>query len=157
MEAVPTVETEEVNVTVEPTEEITKSKWQSLMVEINDIKETIGSQDFKQKSSTYVAFVLELYRVVMGTLLLLFVPQKCGDELCSMSEMISNSDATHLGNVSVNMVTFAAFFMMYVIELRRENKMISYLDVNIEFPSDNDAVGEALLLLPEAKRKVLLN
>ena len=46
---------------------------------------------------------------------------------------------------------------MYVIELRRENKMISYLEVNKEFPCDNDAVGEALMLLPEDKRKVVLN
>lgn len=156
MEAVPTTENE-VTVSVKSTEEPTKSKWQSFVSELKEIQETMGDQDFKQKAGSYVAFTLELYRVFMGTLLLFFVPQKCGDELCSFSQITSKTDAMHVGNMSVNLATFAVFFVMYVIELRRENKMISYLEVNKEFPSDNDAVGEALLLLPEKKRKVILN
>ncbi|MDC1151854.1 hypothetical protein OAS95_04725 [Pelagibacteraceae bacterium] len=157
MEAVPTTEKEENTVSVKSTEEPTKSKWQSFVNELKEIKETMSDQDFKQKTGSYVAFTLELYRVFMGTLLLFFVPQKCGDELCSFSQMTTKTDAMHVGNISVNLATFVAFFMMYVIELRRENKMISYLEVNKEFPCDNDAVGEALLLLPEKKRKVILN
>ena len=157
MEAVPTTEKEENPVSVKPTEESTKSKWQSFKDEINAIKEIVSDQDFKQKSGAYVAFTLEIYRVLMGTLLVFFVPQKCGDHLCGVSDIISKTDANYLGNVGVNLATFAAFFLMYIIELRRENKMISYLEVSKEFPSDNDAVGEALLLLPENKRKVILN
>lgn len=157
MEAVPTTEKEENPVSVKPTEESTKSKWQSFVSELKEIKETMGDQDFKQKTGSYIAFTLELYRVFMGTLLLFFVPQKCDDELCNFSQIINKSDAMHVGNISVNLATFVAFFAMYVIELRRENKMISYLEVNKEFPSDNDAVGEALLLLPEKKRNVVLN
>jgi len=157
MEAVPITENEEITVSVKSTEEPTKSKWQSFVSELKEIQETMGDQDFKQKTGSYVTFTLEMYRVFMGTLLLFFVPQKCGDELCSFSQMTSKTDAMHVGNISVNLATFVAFFMMYVIELRRENKMISYLEVNKEFPSDNDAVGEALLLLPEKKRKVILN
>ena len=157
MEAVPTTENEEISVSIKSTEQSTKSKWQSFVSELKEIQKTMGDQDFKQKTGSYVAFTLEMYRVVMGTLLLFFVPQKCGDDLCSFSQMTTKTDTMHVGNISVNLATFVAFFAMYVIELRRENKMISYLDVNKEFPSDNDAVGEALLLLPENKRKVLLN
>ena len=157
MEAVPITENEEITVSVKSTEEPTKSKWQSFVSELKEIQETMGDQDFKQKTGSYVTFTLEMYRVFMGTLLLFFVPQKCGDELCSFSQMTSKTDAMHVGNISVNLATFVAFFAMYVIELRRENKMISYLEVNKEFPSANDAVGDALLLLPEKKRKVILN
>ncbi len=46
--------------------------------------ETISDQDFQQKTGSYIAFSLELYRVLMGTMLLLFVPQKCGDHLCGV-------------------------------------------------------------------------
>jgi len=157
MEAVPTTENEEISVSIKSTEQSTKSKWQSFVSELKEIQKTMGDQDFKQKTGSYVAFTLEMYRVFMGTLLLFFVPQKCGDDLCSFSQMTTKTDTMHVGNISVNIATFFAFFVMYVIELRRENKMISYLDVNKEFPSDNDAVGEALLLLPEKKRKVILN
>lgn len=150
MEEVPITDANEVVVSEKKSEISTKSKWQSF-------KETISDQDFKQKSGAYVAFTLEIYRVLMGTLLVFFVPQKCGDHLCGISDITSKTDANYLGNVGVNLATFAAFFIMYIVELRRENKMISYLEVNKEFPSDNDAVGEALLLLPEEKRKIILN
>lgn len=157
METVPLTDKTEVSVSLKSNEEPTKSTWQSFMSEMKDIKEMVGDQDFKQKTGAYIAFVLEMYRVLMGTLLLFFVPQKCGDELCNMSQIITKTDTMYIGNISVNFVTFAAFFLMYIVELRRENKMISYLEVNKEFPSDNDAVGEALHLLPEEKRKVILN
>jgi hypothetical protein len=157
METVPLTDANEVAVSEKKTEISTKSKWQSFTDEINAIKEIVSDQDFKQKSGAYVAFTLEIYRVLMGTLLVFFVPQKCGDHLCGISDIISKTDANYLGNVGVNLATFAAFFLMYIIELRRENKMISYLEVHKEFPCDNDAVGEALLLLPEEKRKVILN
>lgn len=157
MERLPSDDMSEIDISVNSTELATKSRRESFIDGIKDIQESMNDQDFKQKTSAYLTFGLEMYRVVMGTLLLLFVPQKCGDELCTMSDSMTNSDSMHVGNVSVNFLTFAAFLLMYVVEIRRENKMISYLDVNKEFPSDNDAVGEALLLLPENKRQVILN
>jgi len=153
METIPTTELEEIAISVKTVEEPTKSKRLSF---VEELKETVSDQDFKQKSGSYVAFTLEMYRVLMGTLLLFFVPQKCGNDLCTPSQILNHTDSLYIGNISVNFATFVAFFVMYVIELRRENKMISYLEVNKEFPSDNDAVGEALLLLPENKRNVLL-
>ena len=154
MESIPTNELDD----VKNDETTTKStRRPSLIDDLKDIKETVSGQDFQQKTSSYITFILEMYRVLMGTLLLLFVPQKCGDDLCSMSQMFEKNDAKYIGNISVNIMTFLAFFLMYIVELRRENKMISYLEVNKEFPCDNDAVGEALLLLPEDKRKVVLN
>jgi len=154
MEPIPTNEPNDVKI-----DEITtkSSKRTSFIDDLKDIKETVSGQDFQQKTSSYITFTLEMYRVLMGTLLLLFVPQKCGNDLCSMTQIITKTDPNYIGNISVNIMTFLAFFLMYVIELRRENKMISYLEVNKEFPCDNDAVGEALLLLPEDKRKVVLN
>ena len=79
METVPLTDKTEVSVSLKSNEEPTKSTWQSFMSEMKDIKEMVGDQDFKQKTGAYIAFVLEMYRVLMGTLLLFFVPQKCGD------------------------------------------------------------------------------
>ena len=45
---------------------------------------------------------------------------------------------------------------MYYAEITRENKMITYLHVNIEEPCDDDAVGEALLKLPAEKKQDIL-
>jgi len=158
MEILATNDPEEVQISVKSVTNPTKSsKRTSFIDDLKEIQTTVSGQDFQQKSNSYIVFTLEMYRVLMGTLLLLFVPQKCGDDLCNMSQILSNPDAKYVGNICMNAATFMAFLLMYVVELRRENKMISYLEVNKEFPSDNDAVGEALLLLPEDKRKVILN
>jgi len=51
------------------------------------IKNKLNNQDFVQKNTSIALFTLELYRVLVSTLLILFVPQKCGNEneshLCS--------------------------------------------------------------------------
>ena len=107
MESIPTNEPND----VKSDETTTKSSKRSSFIDnIQDIKETINGQDFQQKTSSYIVFTLEMYRVLMGTLLLLFVPQKCGDDLCSMSQILSQNDAKYIGNISVNIMTFLAFF-----------------------------------------------
>lgn len=118
-------------------------------------KSTISDQDFKQKLSVNISFIMELYRVVMASFLLMFVPQKCGEELCGMYETLFISDVNSVG-FGVNIATFASFLAMYFYEIRRENKMITYLHVNAEVPCDNDAVDEALNRLDSSKKQDIL-
>jgi hypothetical protein len=118
----------------------------------------VSSQDFTQKLNASITFVLELYRVLMGALLLMFVPQKCDDRLCSSTElMFADAGATYDANYVVNFVTLSSFIVLYVVEFRREHKMIDYLDVNPKFASDNTSVGNALMLLPDKHRHNILN
>jgi len=121
------------------------------------INEKLKDQDFMQKVNVSVSFVLELYRVLMGTMLVMFVPQKCGETMCGLTDNMFKSDQTYSANAGINIATLIAFVYLYVVEVKRENKMINYLDVNKEFPSDNEAVGESLLLLPDKKRHDILN
>ena len=47
--------------------------------EKGSVKSMMGSlnqQDNKQKIGMYIAFIMEFYRVLMGSFLMLFVPQK---------------------------------------------------------------------------------
>ena len=44
---------------------------------IEYLKETVSDQDFKQKIGMYIAFITEFYRALMGSFLVVFVPQKC--------------------------------------------------------------------------------
>ena len=39
------------------------------------LTDKLNDQDFMQKFNVSISFVLELYRVVMGTMLVMFVPQ----------------------------------------------------------------------------------
>ena len=120
------------------------------------ISANLNDQDFTQKMNVYVSFIFELYRVVMGSFLILFVPQKCGEELCTMFEPVNAGNQLTDAAFGVNIATFCMFLCMYYAEITRENKMITYLHVNIEEPCDYDAVGEALLKLPAEKKQDIL-
>ena len=45
-----------------------------------------------------------------------------------------------------------SFLIMYFFEIKRENRLITYLEVNKNVPSDNDTVQKMLESLPEHKR-----
>ena len=119
------------------------------------IAECLGEQDNKQKINISIACVLEVYRVVMGSFLLLFVPQKCGDNLCGLTENITTNDLSTTC-FSINVITFVCSMIMYMFEVKREVTMINYLHVNDDVPTDNDEVGKVLVKLPEKKKDQIL-
>ena len=47
-----------------------------------DMKAMTSDQDFAQKMNVSATLVLEFYRVLMGSLLVVFVPQQCGENIC---------------------------------------------------------------------------
>lgn len=116
----------------------------------------LSDQDFTQKMSVYISFIFELYRVVMGSFLILFVPQKCGEDSCTIFEPVNAGVRLNDAAFGVNVLTFCLFLGMYYAEIKRETQMITYLHVNTEEPCDNDAVGDALRKLPEEKKLSIL-
>jgi hypothetical protein len=116
----------------------------------------LSDQDFTQKMNVYISFIFELYRVVMGSFLILFVPQKCGEDSCTIFEPVNAGIRLNDAAFGVNILTFCLFLCMYYAEIKRETQMITYLHVNTEEPCDNDAVGEALCKLPEEKKLSIL-
>lgn len=123
---------------------------------MDKIKEKQNDQDFQQKLGVGTTLILEIYRVLMGALLIAFVPQNCNGQICSMSENLTRDDVLAKTAVGTNFTTLGAFLILYYIEVKRENKMINYLEVNRFTPVDNESVGECLEKLPIAKRDKLL-
>jgi len=121
------------------------------------ISATVNEQDFKQKMGMYSSFIMEFYRVLMGSFLMVFVPQKCNDHICGMTENVTSGNPLNNIAFSANVITFVSFLYMYYVELKRETKMIDYLHVNPELPRDNDAVGEILVKLPVSKKDTILS
>tara|TARA_Y100001970_G_scaffold228967_1_gene283810 strand:+ start:1824 stop:2714 length:891 start_codon:yes stop_codon:yes gene_type:complete len=121
------------------------------------IKNLQEDQDFMQKVNVATTLLLEIYRVLMGAFLVLFVPQKCGEHICDFNENLNKSDIIDIVGLSSNLVTFLNFLILYFIEVKRENKLITYLEVNRFEPVDNESVGEALEKLDEKRRKKILD
>lgn len=119
-------------------------------------KPVTEDQDFKQKINVAGILVLELYRVLMGAFLTVFVPQKCGDDICTVSENVNREDILTRIAVAFNALTMASFLFLYYIEVKRENKLITYLEVNRFCSVDNDSVGKALEKLEISKKESIL-
>ncbi len=124
------------------------------------LQKKISDQDFMQKNNSIILFALELYRVLVSSLLILFVPQACGTEpdlhVCSYEENMAPTSNLYIAGLVLNYVTMASFFMMYLFEINREYKLINYLEVNPQKPCDNESVGKALTTLPKHRAANIL-
>ena len=119
---------------------------------MNYIEEKKNDQDFMQKVNVSSSVVFEIYRVLMGAFLTLFIPQKCDDDVCSLSENANRPDILSRVGVSLNALTMISFLYLYYIEVNRETKLINYLEVNRFTPVDNESVGDALEKLDQQRK-----
>jgi hypothetical protein len=135
-----------------------KERRPSMMESMKEFyAEKSNDQDFNQKVNVALTLLLEMYRVIMGSLLILMVPQGCDDHVCDINENIERTGIIDYVGLTTNFATLAAMCGLYYIEVKRENKMINYLEVNPSKPRDDEAVGEALELLAEDKKNNILS
>ena len=82
--------------------------------------------------------LLQLYNIIIGTLLTVFVPQKCGDHSCSIVEIVDIHNKNTIRNISLlwNCFTFLIFIITYGIEIKRERWCTKYLENN---PSNTES------------------
>jgi|TARA_B100000035_G_scaffold116948_1_gene99129 hypothetical protein len=123
----------------------------------NEVVQEQMSQDTKQKINVAISFGLEFYRVLMGCLLIVFVPQKCGDKICGLGENVFDGHVLTDVAFYFNLVSCLVFCVFYNYEIKRENMLINYLEVNDDLPNDNDEVGKMLLKLPREKKDAILH
>ena len=98
------------------------SEYSELIV---DLYKLFTNQDFKQKTNMVISVSLEMYRVMVSSLLILFVPQRCGDHVCSIFEnMNAEGNDFYRTCLIMNYITVACFIIMYMAEIRREEKLI---------------------------------
>lgn len=117
----------------------------------------VDNQDTNQKIGVAATVAVEFYRALVASFLILFVPQDCGGHVCSFSENAQTGpDPLYNAGFAFNCITMAAFAILYYAEVRREGKLIAYLDVNPAKPSDNTAVGVVLGELPKYCSEAIL-
>ena len=81
-------------------------------------------------------FIFQNYKILLGCMLVLFVPQVCNEEVCTLSEKLENRDDKHMITLFFNGLSVLLFVILYILELKRENWCVKYLDINHDF-SDN--------------------
>lgn len=138
---------------------ITKINCNDILFTIKDVQKYIflqlSTQNNIQKINVLLNVCMQFYRILLGSLLLSFVPQKCGDHICGITENLYLNQGYMIVYI-LNFMTFFSFFLLYLVEIKRENRLITYLDVNIYKPDDAVNVAIALRKLPDDKRENII-
>ena len=100
--------------------------------------------DTKERMNVMFIFILQSYKVAMGSMLTLFVPQLCGEKVCGVTDNLYKEGTLHRAALSFNFISAFAFFVCYIIELKRENWCVEHLDIDDNFGDNN---------LPEVLKK----
>ena len=94
-------------------------------------------QDITQRLKVAGLFLLQSYKVLTGTMLSIFIPQNCGDKICTLKENYSNTEVYHQVLFYWNTFSMFLFICSYLIELKREEWCVKYLDIDNN-KSDNN-------------------
>ena len=93
--------------------------------------------DLVQRLKVGGIFLLEMYKVGVGCMLSLFVPQACGDEICTLKQNYEKTAGYNRSALIANSVSLVMFTISYIVELKRENWAIKYLDVDYDKPDNS--------------------
>tara|TARA_Y100000590_G_scaffold466298_1_gene641173 strand:+ start:254 stop:940 length:687 start_codon:yes stop_codon:yes gene_type:complete len=103
--------------------------------------------DFVQRVKVTGIFCLQIYKILTGTLLTIFVPQSCEtflletntteNRVCTLTQNYENNDFYHQKTMYWNITTMVLFLGYYIIELKRENWSIKYLDIDNDKPDNS--------------------
>ena len=85
------------------TVELAHVKYEDISLVDNDVElendnetleteEEMINEDKKQQMKVLSLFVVEFYKILTGCLLLIFVPQKCGDHNCTINDIERSQD-----------------------------------------------------------------
>ena len=91
--------------------------------------------DFIQRVKVSGIFCLQIYKILTGTLLTLFIPQSCEitinnitqNKICSLEQNYENSDVYHQKTLYWNIITMTLFIGYYCIELKRKTGLSNIL------------------------------
>jgi hypothetical protein len=108
--------------------------------------------DIIQRLKVAGIFLLQFYKVITGTLTGIFIPQSCGDHVCSLQENLNNSKNDHKLIVYWNVFTMFMFYVYYFVELRREEWSIKYLDIDNDKP--DNCLREIIVHNPKLNKKM---
>ena len=94
-------------------------------------------EDLKQRIKVCGITVLQVYKIITGTMLSLFIPQSCGDKMCTLTDNYEKTEVYHKTVFYWNCFSMFLFALFYSIELRREEWCVKHLDIDNDYPDNS--------------------
>ena len=104
--------------------------------------------DTVEKIQGYIAMGGMFVKILMASFPMMFVPQLCNNEPCSMSDKFLGWNWL----MAVNVITFGTFCNLYYIQTKREFFMIDYFDEDDE--KSENALFQEIEHYPLIKKKI---
>lgn len=101
----------------------------------------IKKKDHNATDLLYAWFdiLLELSKIVVSSLLVVFVPQNCDGSTCSIVENFTDLTDINKGALGWNFITLGFMLFLYVVIYRRERFLIYRMDEDAKVPKTNSA------------------
>lgn len=123
----------------------------------NKIKKCFAKYHYKQKIKVVFEIIIEIYKIVMGTCLIITVPQYCNNTDCTLSDIIYRRGILYNYCFGMNLFTLFIFIILFVIESKRETIFMRYLESEKYLPNDNESVSKIMdFLEPEYKNEIIM-
>jgi hypothetical protein len=123
----------------------------------NKIKKWFAKYHYKQKIKVVFEIIIEIYKIVMGTCLIITVPQYCNNRDCNLSDIIYRQGILYNYCFGMNLFTLFAFVILFMIESKRETIFMRYLESEKYLPNDNESVSKIMdFLEPEYKNEIIM-
>ncbi len=105
----------------------------------NTKEDTDNNENRNQLISTIFTTIIEGTKIVMATLLSVFVPQYCSDTntTCTFSQNFSDLSRFNEFVLFVNFLTLALFIKLILVQNKREAYLISHLDESKDYPANS--------------------
>jgi hypothetical protein len=96
----------------------------------NKIKKNVKKQNILKRYN--IKYIFDFYIIVSSSFLLLVVPQKCNNTMCSFQDQFTLiiHNPLHTNAILFNCLTLFLFCINYIIEFIREDILTDLLDVN---------------------------
>ena len=109
------------------------------------------SQNTKERFEHLATMCVQSFRVLMASMLTVFVHQSCGDDepICERWHIFDNG---HLFSVVINFISLFNFIVLYISETYRQNFLIEKFDIDKTVPDDN--LKNALQFQPSLKKQL---
>ena len=100
--------------------------------------------------------LFEVYRVIISSYLIVFVPQSCGGYSCTILQNVKPNDDLEVAAISIN--TFMAFYfvVLFSIEFAREKQIRKYLIADKATSTDKDYLIKMLTAMDATSRDDIL-
>ena len=116
--------------------------------------------DIVERIYVMYVFIVEICRIVMGCFTSIFISHMCGENQCSLIEILFPDDITSILIIAMNFITFMILFSLFIFELYRENWLITNFDKDENLPETNlsseTRQHNDTLILYEFKTKLIL-